>query len=146
MQEGFPKEEKSNIYYLLFNLHSINPHKIWPICIGMRQKRNSNKIKKIKIANSKKLSFSTTTKSWPIFAKISKIGPGVRKISWCEGQLFCSTSMVVRLSDVSSIYCIFCTKLSLHRWSLHQTAWRQFEVSINKKSKQLCTQQNHLLY
>ena len=60
--------------------------------------------KKIKMADSKKLSFSTTPKSWSIFTKISQIGPWVCRINWWEGHPFCSTYMVIRLSDVSSIY------------------------------------------
>ena len=82
------------------------------------------------MADSKKLSFSTTTKSWAIVTKILQIGPWVSRINWREGHSFCSTYMVVRLSNVSSIYCykrifiVFCSKLSLRR-----TAWRPHELS-----------------
>ena len=64
-----------------------------------------------KMADSKKLSFSTTNKSWAISSKISWIGPWVIRIDWCEGQWCGSTYMVVRMSDVSSKTdkkCIFC--------------------------------------
>ena len=60
---------------------------------------------KSKMADSKKVSFSTTSKSWAIVAKILQIGPWVSRINWCKGHSFCSTYMVVRLSDRSSIYC-----------------------------------------
>ena len=43
------------------------------------------------MADSKKLSFSTTTKSWAIAAKISWIGPWVSRIDWCEGHWCGST-------------------------------------------------------
>ena len=39
------------------------------------------------------------------------------RINWCQGHWFCSTYMVVRLSNVSSIYCkkcifsVFCSKV-----------------------------------
>ena len=68
--------------------------------------RQSSKFHPIlgEMAHSKKLSFSTTTKSWAIFDKISQIGPWVSRIHWCEGHSICSTYMVVRLSDISSIY------------------------------------------
>ena len=72
---------------------------------------------KIKMAILKKLSISMTTKSWAIFANISPIGPWVSRINWCQGHWFCSTYMVVRLSNVSSIYCkkcifsVFCSKV-----------------------------------
>ena len=52
------------------------------------------------MADSKKLSFSTTAKSWAIFAKILQIGPWVSRINWCERHSFCSTYMIVRLSNV----------------------------------------------
>ena len=54
------------------------------------------------MADSKKLSFSTTPKSWAITAKISWIGPWVSRIDWCEGHWFGTTYMAVRLSDMSS--------------------------------------------
>ena len=41
--------------------------------------------KKFKMADSKKLSFSTTPKSWAIVAKISQIGPWVTRVDWCKG-------------------------------------------------------------
>ena len=77
--------------------------------------------KKFKMADSKKLSFSTTTKSWAIFAKISQIGPWVSRIDWCEGHWFGLTYMVVRLSVICSktgkkyIFCAFRPFLSLCR-------------------------------
>ena len=48
--------------------------------------------KKIKMADSKNLSFSTTTNSQYFFAKISGIGFWVSPINWCKGHWFCSTS------------------------------------------------------
>ena len=54
------------------------------------------------MADSKKLSFSATPKSWAIVAKISQIGPWVSRIDWCKGHWFCSTHMAVRLANVSS--------------------------------------------
>ena len=77
-------------------------HKLWLIWIRMKQffffffwK------KKFKMADSKKLSFSTTPKSWAIDTKISQIGPWVSRIDWCEGHQCDSTYMAVRLSNVS---------------------------------------------
>ena len=78
-------------------------NKVWLIWIDLKQFFFFEK--KIKMAESKKLSFSTTTKSWAIAAKILRIGPWVSRINCCEGHSFCSAYMVVRLSDVSSIYC-----------------------------------------
>ena len=38
------------------------------------------------MADSKKLSFSATPKSWPIVAKILQIGPWVSRIDWCPSH------------------------------------------------------------
>ena len=64
--------------------------KFWKILAmpWMLTNLNKNKAKK-KIfgkKNSKKPSFSTTTKSWTIFSKISQIGPWVSRIEWWEGH------------------------------------------------------------
>ena len=67
--------------------------------------------KNFKMADSKKLSFSTTPKSWAITAKISWIGPWVSRIDWCKGHWWGSTYMAVRLSDIrpkTGKICIFC--------------------------------------
>ena len=77
-----------------------------------------------------KLSFSTITKSWAIVAKISRIVAWINSTNWYEGHSFFTTYVVVRLSDVSSIFCknhlkcIFSSKLSLHR-----TAWWPLRLS-----------------
>ena len=70
-------------------------HKLWLIWIRKKQK-------KIKMADSKKLSFSTTPKSWAIVAKISRIGPWVSRIDWREGHWYDSSYIVVRRSDLST--------------------------------------------
>ena len=86
--------------------------------------------KKFKMADSKKLSFSATPKSWAIVAKISQIGPWVSRIDWCEGHWCGSTYIAVRLSDISSktgkkcIFCVFRPFLSLCR-----TASRPYRLS-----------------
>ena len=77
-------------------------HKLWLIWIRMKQKKFFFFWKKkFKMADSKKLSFSATPKSWAIVAKISQIGPWVSRIDWCEGHQCDSTYMAVRLSNVS---------------------------------------------
>ena len=48
--------------------------------------------------------YFTVLKLIRIFTKISEIGPWVNRINWCEGRWFCSTYVVVRLSDVSSSF------------------------------------------
>ena len=53
--------------------------------------------KKIKMADSKKLSFSTAPKSWEIVNKISRIGPWVSRIDWCKGHQCNSIYMAFRL-------------------------------------------------
>ena len=53
------------------------------------------------MADSKKLSFSTTTKSSAIVAKILQIGPWVSRIDSCEGHQSDATYMALRLSNVS---------------------------------------------
>ena len=83
---------------------SILTDNLWLIFMWMKKKKK-NWRKKFKMADSKKLSFSTTTKSWAIFANISQMDPWVIRINWRKGHPFCSTYMVVRLSDVSLIYC-----------------------------------------
>ena len=57
-----------------------------------------------KMADSKKLSFSSTPNFQYIFVKISQIGPWVSRINWCKWHQCGSTYMVVRLSNVSSIF------------------------------------------
>ena len=90
-----------------------------------------NMLRKIQMADSKKLSFSATTNSQYFFTKISGIGPWVSRLNWYDEHWFCSTYMVVRLSEASSIYCkktlkcIFSSKLSLHRTAW----WPQFFLS-----------------
>ena len=63
--------------------------------------------KKFKIADSKKLSFSTTPKSWAIFTKISQIGPWVSRINWCQGHPFAQP-----IWSSACIFSVFCSKLS----------------------------------
>ena len=77
-------------------------HKLWLIWKKLKQKNFFFSKKKFKMADSKKLSFSTTPKSWAIVAKILQIGPWVSRIDWCKGHQCDSTYMAVRLSDVSS--------------------------------------------
>ena len=61
---------------------SILTHNLWLIFMEMKQKKIQKKIqKKFKMADSKKLSFSTTTKSWAVVAKILQIGPWVSRIN-----------------------------------------------------------------
>ena len=56
--------------------------------MGMKQKKTKLLFekKRFKMADSKKLSFSTTPKSWAITAKISWIVPWVSRIDWCKGH------------------------------------------------------------
>ena len=79
---------------------SLLTYKCW--LIFMRMKQNFFWKKKIKMADSKKRSFSSSTNSQYFFMKISWISPWVSRIDWCEGHWFCSTYMAVRLSDISS--------------------------------------------
>ena len=58
--------------------------------------------KKFKMANSKKISFSSSANSQYFFMKFTWFGPWVSRIDWCEGYWCGSTYMVVRLSDISS--------------------------------------------
>ena len=82
---------------------SLLTYKCWLIFMRMKQKKIFFfEKKKFKMADSKKLSFSTTPKSWAIVAKISQIGPWVSRVDWCEGHQCDSTYMAVRLSYVSS--------------------------------------------
>ena len=107
-------------------------NKLWRVFMGIKQKKQKFAKKNFKMADSKKLSFSTTTKSWAIAAKISWIGPWVSRIDWCEGHWCGSTYMVVRLSYISSktgkkcIFCVFRLFLSLC-W----TAWWPYQLSHN---------------
>ena len=82
------------------------------------------------MADSKKLSFSTTPKSWAITAKISWIGPWVGRIDWCKDHWWGSTYMAVRLSDIrpkTGKICIFCVfRLFL---GLSLTASRPYRLS-----------------
>ena len=105
----FSKEHKNvqhdmNFYCLFSKIlkkPSIVQKKMTPHMNGLRFSLKWSK-KKFKMADSKKLSFSATPKSWAIVAKISQIGPWVSRIDWCEGHQCDSTYMAVRLSDVSS--------------------------------------------
>ena len=100
---------------------SLVPHKLWLILIRMKQK---------KMADSKKLRFSTTTKSWVIFAKILQIGPWVSRIHWCEGHQCDSTYMAVRLSDLSSKKGKKDKKGSFSPFlGLRRTAWQPYRLS-----------------
>ena len=86
--------------------------------------------KKIKMAGSKNLSFSTTPKNWAIVAKISKIGPWVSRVDWCEGHQCESTYMTVRLSDISSKKGWNHKKGSFSPFlSLRRTTWRPYRLS-----------------
>ena len=84
-----------------------------------KKKKNFFWKKNFKMADSKKVSFSTTPKSWAITAKISWIGPWVSRIDWCEGHWCDITYMIERRSNVSSktgkkcIFCVFRPFLSL---------------------------------
>ena len=66
--------------------HSCYPINLWLILTEMKQKKNIFEKKKNQNGRLKKLSFSTTTKTWAIFSKISQIGPWVSRIDWCEGH------------------------------------------------------------
>ena len=59
--------------------------------------------KKIQNGRLKKNEFFKITKSWANSAKISRIGPWVSRIDWCEEHWCGSSYMAVRLSDLSSI-------------------------------------------
>ena len=72
------------------------------------------------MADSKKLSFSTSSKAEQIPPKFNGFVLGlVSRIEWCKGHWFCSTYMAVRLANVSSktgkkyIFCVFRPFLSL---------------------------------
>ena len=69
--------------------------------IFIRIKQKNQKIK-IKMADSKKLSFSKSPILKNIFAKISQIGTWVSRIDWYKGHWCGSTYMAVRLSNISS--------------------------------------------
>ena len=58
--------------------------------------------KKIQNGRLKKTSFCQTVNSQYFFAKLSRMGPWVNRIDWCEGHWFGSICVVVRLSDISS--------------------------------------------
>ena len=108
---------------------SLVSHKLWLIWIGMKQKKKIDK-KNSKWPTQKKLSFSTTAKSWAIVTKILQIGPWVRRIDWCEGHWCGSTYMAVRLSDISSKTgkkCIFGVFRPI--LSLCQTASQPYRLS-----------------
>ena len=51
---------------------------------------------------TKKSSFSISANSQYFFVKISWIYSMVSRIDWCKGHWWCSTYMVVRLSDIGS--------------------------------------------
>ena len=82
--------------------------------------------KKIKMAISKILSFSSTTKSWAIFVKISRIGPWVSRINWwILLNLYGHQAVRHKLCFLQkTLKFIFSSKLSLHR-----TAWRPCKLS-----------------
>jgi hypothetical protein len=67
--------------------------------------------KKFKMADSKKLRFSTPPILNNFFPKFSWIGTWVSRINWCQGHQCDLTYMVIRLSDMSSKKgkkCFFC--------------------------------------
>ena len=69
----------------------------------MKQKKFQNgRLKKFKMAASKKTSFSSSANSQYFFMKFPWIGPWDSRINWCEGHWYSSTYKVVRLSDISS--------------------------------------------
>ena len=77
--------------------------------------------KKIPNGRFKTTEIFNSSNSQYFFIKISWIGPWVSRINWCEGHWYGSTSMVVRLSKISSkigkkcIFCVFRPFLSLCR-------------------------------
>ena len=89
-----------------------------------KKKKNLTKI--FKMADLKKLSFSTATKNWAIFTIISEIGPWVSRINWCEGHWFCSTYVVDRLSVILLKTLHF--RLMIIFWQLEM--WGQFLSSM----------------
>ena len=102
---------------------------IWTVClISLRWSK-----KKIKMAKSKKNSFSSSANSQYFFMKFLWFGPWVSRIDWCEGHWCGSTYMVVRLSNISSktskkcVFCVFRLFLSLCR-----TASRQNRLNHTK--------------
>ena len=86
-----------------------------------KKKIQNGRLRKFKMATSKKTSFSSSANSEYFFMKISWISPLVSRIDWCKGHWFCSTHMAVRLANVSSktgkkcIFCVFRPFLSLCR-------------------------------
>ena len=97
-------------------------------------RKNKTKIffwkKKIQNGRLKKRSFFKIANSQYFLVKISRIGPWVSRIEWCEGHWNGSTYMVVRLSDIRSetakkcLFCVFRPFLSLCR-----TASRPYGLS-----------------
>ena len=98
------------------------------------------------MADSKKLRFSTTTKSWVIFAKILQIGPWVSRIHWCEGHWHGSIYVVVRLSSISPkpIHSIepwtSCSRVRSKRVKYEETqTQKQVTLAYLKNSQLACT-------
>jgi hypothetical protein len=81
---------------------SLLSYKCWLIFIGMKQKFIFFEKKKIQNGRLKKNEIFNSPNSEYFFMKISWIVPWISRIDWCEGHWCGSTSMVVRLSDISS--------------------------------------------
>ena len=85
----------------------LKPSKFWPIFACLLSNFHGNEVKFF-IFFSKMfsewptMSFSTTTESWAIPAKISWIGPWVPRIHWCKGHWCGLTYIFERQSEVSS--------------------------------------------
>ena len=85
---------------------SMLTYKFWLIFMWMKQK-------KIKLADSKRLSFSTLPILNIFSGKISGIGTWVSRISWCKGHQCYSTYMVISSTSHQAVWhrakkCIFC--------------------------------------
>ena len=109
--------------------------KCWLILIGKKQKKNFF-AEKFQNGRLKKLSFSTTPKSWAITAKLSWIGPFISKIDWCKGHWWGTSYMAVRLSEIrpkTGKICIFCVFRPF--LSLCWTASRPYRLSHTNAPK-----------
>ena len=122
---SFKKEIKKNTLmlflfprsFLAVNHHinenwvpSILTHNLWLIFMGMKQKKNFFDKKKIKMADSKTLSFSKSPilkkNLWKFYGLVLMLW--VRRNNWCKGLYGCSSTYidVVRLYFMLSIVCI----------------------------------------
>ena len=106
----------------------------------VKQKKNQNgRLRKFKMAASKKTSFSSSANSQYFFMKFLWFGPWVSRIDWCEGHWNVSTYMVVRLSDKQPkntkntffvcFWAFFCTRLYLRPNGAQKTKLKAVCVS-----------------